>query len=226
MKKLPVLLALLLFGYVAGAQPKHTFRDGALVRYIDSLPVSQPFDTAHPWQKWETPLLYIISDRDIYQLFGYGAFKQLRDLDFSRYHILGEQRCKQCMANCRHEDGQTACHRNRCNLVWVWSLRDNSKAFDSVQVSVTDLPEAEERERPDGVVNTVPGFTYWYVSGFGDCHARFEYSLAADRYYPSLVLTEKNIYGGCRAAGRKDYLVRFKEQAGKTQFYKQTVLAE
>lgn len=227
MKKLSIILALLCGCFGAPAQPNHNFYDSALVRYIDSLPAEQPFDTSRPWQKWDIQLLYIVSDRDIYHLFGYTVSRQFKETDFSRYHILGEQRCNQCMTTCHHEDGQTACHRNRCNLKWVWSLRENSKAFDSIAITnLIPLPEGNVGQRSDTVIRAEAGFSDWYVTGFGDCHARFEYNLFADRWYPSIILIERNIYGGCRAAGRKEYLIRFPEQTGKKEFYKQTILVD
>ena len=145
--------------------------------------------------------------------------------NFSDYHILGEQKCKQCIEHCRHDEGRTECHRNACDKEWIWVVRDNKKAFTEIPVRTilghdrNDVPRYN-----DTIITTAPDTSKWYTTGHGDCFARFTYAVFADKYHPSIVLKEWNYWGGCRAGGSKDYTISFKEPEGVLYKVKRTIL--
>jgi hypothetical protein len=101
-----LLIACLFLSIAAPAQIAAPAEDSSFVKIID-LPRSEPFDTARPWQKYNLPYYYIISDKDFYDLFGYEVTTKFREFDFANYHILGQQKNRQ----------------------WIWTMRDNEIAF-------------------------------------------------------------------------------------------------
>ncbi|MBL7731027.1 MAG: hypothetical protein JNM88_07600 [Chitinophagaceae bacterium] len=223
------LLILLLVAQTATAQSWRLQKDSAKITIIEGLPAKQPFDTAKPWQTTTEEQVYIISDKDLYDYLGYATATKFKDVDFTTQHIIGEYVCRQCMNGCRHEEGQTACHRNRCQYGWVWWKRDNNKAFEEIPVTV--LPGKDEhvlngRLFLDDTLILSADTTRWLTTGFGDCHATFEYRLVHDRYLGHLLLIEDNIYGGCRAASSKPYTILFALPAGTRKHYKRTILSE
>ncbi len=229
-----LLLALLCCVTLADAQVPFYVRDSATVKSVPGLPAKEPFDTAHAYQKVKGPFVYIASEKDLYQVFGYVISTRFRDIDFGKFHVLGLQECRQCRQFCRHDKGSKACHRNRCALEWVWLLRDNEKAFTEIP-SVTQeghigapLPAGRESFFEDTVIYQ-PSETNrasWYTNGGGDCHARFKYAVFADKYFPVLLLKEWNYYGGCRAGGLWDFTITFTKPEGTRYYVKSTVLAE
>lgn len=225
----------ILFGllFCCGAVSAQTIKDSAFIKIIADLPAAEPFDTAHSYRRVNQPYVYIISDKDIYKNFGWQLSAKYREFDFSNYHILGRQACRQCLLYCRHDEDQTACHRNRCSIGWVWLMRENKKAF--TEVSSVTLPGHVEAKLPEGrhsffgdtiISSSADSMTRWYTHGGGDCHARFEYSVSSDKYYPVLLLTERNFWGGCRAGGSWNFTVSFKVPPGILYHSKNIILME
>ncbi len=219
---------------VAEAQAPFFEKDSASVKIVAGLPVKEPFDTAHPYKKVKGPFVYISSDNDMYNVFGYRIYVQYRDFDFGKYHILGMQECRQCLMNCRHDMRRKECHRNACSRTWIWLKRENEKAFTEIPSSTllghddAPLTGGIKSFFPDTVIRKPSDSTQlnWYTNGGGDCHARFSYSVFKDRYYPVLLLKEWNYYGGCRAGGSWDFTISFTEPGGSSYYIKNTVLME
>jgi hypothetical protein len=219
-----VLVFLLLWSNAVPAQRMFFWGDSAFVSSID-LPARQPFDTAHAYKKVTDPYIYVISDKDLYDLFGYNRSMLFYGFNFTDYHILGMLRCLQCQSYCRHEQGETDCHRNLCNKEWIWTKRENKKAFVTVPrvtVPCTDMPGKTRFN--DTIFKRDADTSTWYTTGYGDCFARFSYTLLADRFHPTLVLKELNYYGGCRAGGSKQAAISFIEPKGILYKVKRTVL--
>ncbi|MBI5857328.1 MAG: hypothetical protein HZB42_06730 [Sphingobacteriales bacterium] len=193
-------------------------KDSAFIKEVDGLPAKEPFDTAHSYRQVVQPYIYIISGHDMYNLFGYDTFMKYRDFDFANNHILGSVQCRQCLMYCQHDEGQTACHRNRCSYGWIWLMRDNKKAF--IEISSTIVPGHVDADmtgqRKSFVGDTIiasrkdHSFSNWYTHGQGDCFATFKYNIYADKYHPILLLKERNYWGGCRAGGFWDFTISFK----------------
>ena len=178
--------------------------------------------------------IYIVSDNDLYDLFGYAAMIKYRDIDFTRYHLLGIYTCRPCFLYCRHDLYKNECHWNVHEAEWIWLLRENTKALD-ILPSVTDkghidtdIPHQREEWRDDTVLSrkTLPGYAGWYTTGGGDCHARISYTLYADRYYPVYLLQEWNRYGGCRAAGFWAFTISFPEPGKQRHYIKRRILLD
>lgn len=214
-------LLLLLCGFSTSlAQVPYFEKDSAAVKIIPELSSDEPFDTAHPYKTRKDPYLYILSQHDIYDLFGYAEFNELAGFDFSHYHILGRQVCNQCDRVCRHQEGETNCHRNRCDKKWIWLKRENSRAFTLIPSATglghtgTSLPDGRVSFPADTVImlNDDAGQAAWYTHSGGDCHARISFDVFTDNYYPVLLLRENNVYGGCRAGGFWDFTIRFNKQ--------------
>lgn len=219
---------------IVNAQPPFIGKDSAAVKTIPGLSAIEPFDTAHPYKKVNGPFVYLSSDNDLYNVFGYFIYTQWREFDFHKYHILGIQECKQCQRVCRHDEGEKECHRNACSREWIWLQRENEKAFTEIP-SITvkghveaPLPVGRKSFFRDTVIRKPSDSTLvnWYTNGGGDCHARFRYAVFKDRYYPVLLLKEWNYYGGCRAGGDWDFTITFKRPEEKRVTIKNTLLVE
>ena len=218
----------------AGAQYPSAGADSAFISLIGSLPGKEPFDSSRKWNQSTDPYLYILSDNDLYNLFGYAVMTRMKDFDFTHQHILGLRTCKQCFLFCRHDRGEKKCHRNAHYLQWIWLARDNGRAFSGLS-SVTDSGHIDTEipgQREEWLQDTVlprpsqPGQNAWYTQGGGDCHARISYTVHADRYYPVLLLKEWNEYGGCRAGGFWAFTISFPAPGKKVQYVKRTILLE
>lgn len=224
---------LLIFSSQVQAQSLYPGKDSAFVRMMDGLPRSEPFDTAHRWKKAEQPYIYIISDNDLYDHFGYALMSRHQGFDFANYHILGTRECRFCL-HCRHDEGRTECHRNACSYTWFWRVRDNRKAFTEIPAATSPghidavMPAGRKSFFEDTVMAARSDSTVmaWYTNAGGDCHAKFSYLLQRDNYYPVLLLKELNYYGGCRAGGAWDYSISFTRQAGIQYYIKATLLME
>lgn len=206
-----MLLVFLLFCSAASGQPLLFAKDSAAVKLIGDLPVSEPFDSASPHRKANTPFVYIMSDNDIYSSFGYKLSVKYREFDFSKYHILGMPECE-------------GCHK------WIWVMRENQKTFTEVSSTTfpghigATIPEGRKSFFEDTVIHSVKDIlARWYTHGAGDCHARFEFTVTYDKYYPVLLLKEKNFWGGCRAGGFWDFTVSFKSSPG-IQYYRKNII--
>ncbi len=220
------LLFLLLFNSTVSAQPIFFPGDSAAVSTID-LPAHEPFDTARAYLKISSPYIYIISDKDLYDHFGYNVSMRFREFNFTEFHILGVQECRQCVFRCYHAMGKRNCHRNACNREWLWLKRENKKAFATVPSF--SVPWFERKELPryhDTVITTSNDTSSWHTTGHGDCFARFNYAVVADKFYPSLILKEWNHWGGCRAGGSKPATIVYKEPKGILYKTKRTILVE
>lgn len=59
-------------------------------------------------------------------------FRYLSDsfpvIDFSRYQLVLYSACGQCLAFCNH-DKHNGCHRNLCNFMEAWFLRDKQRFY-------------------------------------------------------------------------------------------------
>jgi hypothetical protein len=208
-----LLICCLLLCSASSAQVIFPLTDSSIVKTID-LPATEPFDTSHSWHRVTGPYVYIISDKDIYDHFSYETTMKFYGFNFADYHILGTK---------------------KNNNEWVWIMRENKKAFS--EVPVTTLPGYEghpgSKDRrlfymDDTLVKPVAGtdMAKWYTTGHGDCHAWFTYSLFTDKYYPVLLLKERNYWGGCRAGGSKSYTLSFSMPPGILYTLKNTILME
>lgn len=209
-------------------------KDSAFVKEVEGLPSKQPFDTARPWNKEDRQYVYIISDKDLYDHFGYDVSMKFYGFDFVHYHILGSLECRQCLEFCHHDKGNKNCHRNLCNNEWIWVVRDNQKAFIEIPSTTmmghvdADIPENRKYFFGDTVITSKKdrNFSNWYTSGHGDCFATFTYNILADKFHPVLVLKENNYWGGCRAGGGWEFTVSFKSREGIKEYSKNTVLLD
>lgn len=229
-----MLFAFLLCCNAVSGQTVLSFKDSSVVKIMDDLPAVQPFDTAHSYNKITQSCIYIISDNDVYRTFGYNAGVKYREFNFTDYHIFGEQQCKQCMQYCRHEEGQTNCHRNVCIKEWVWVMRDNKKAFTEIPSTTmrghldADIPNGRPSFFGDTIITSKKDTTLsnWYTHGRGDCFARFKYNVFADNYHPVVLLKERNYWGGCRAGGGWTFTVSFRKPWNVVQYRKNIILME
>jgi hypothetical protein len=188
-----------------------TVFDSSVVKLVD-LPVTEPFDTSRAWYRVTNPYVYISSDNDLYNYFGYETAMKYREFNFADYHILGERNDKE----------------------WTWVMRENKKAFTEIPVIVSPghtgpgLPVGRRSFFGDTVIKAVTDTarTRWYTNGQGDCHATFKYRIYADKYHPVLLLKEWNYWGGCRAAGSWDYTLSFFMPAGIIYTIKNTLLMD
>lgn len=189
-------------------------KDSAVIKQIDDLPAYEPFDSANSYRYATKPFVYIISNTGVYNIFGYKLSVKYREFNFSQHHILGIPECEGCDK-------------------WVWLMRDNKKAF--AEVSSTTLPGHIEAKIPEGrkaffedtiIYSAKDSLARWYTHGGGDCHARFKYLVSFDKYYPVLLLTEKNFWGGCRAGGFWDFTITFKMPPGIMHHRKNVMLME
>jgi hypothetical protein len=227
-----LLFILLLCCGTASGQSIYSGKDSSFIKFIGNLPSSEPFDTAYAYRKVNSPFVYIISDKDLYENFGFELSEKFMDFNFSDYHILGTFQCKQCLMYCHHDQGQKNCHRNSCNIEWVWMMRDNKKAFTEIPAIVMpghsgdDLSSKLHSFIGDTIIKSVPdtNMRQWYTTGHGDCMAHFDYSLFSDKYHPVLLLREMNYWGGCRAGGSRDYTISFTMPPDILYHTKNTVL--
>lgn len=208
--------------------------DSAFVRYQEGLPAAEPFDTTQRWEKADGPYQYIVSNNDLYDLFGYNHYVRFQDFDFKKYHILGMKACKKCLLACRSAGMSYACHADRCNYSWVWMVRENDKAFSLIPSLTREsdkldtLSFANRRNYRDTVLSG-PGNEkrkLWYTSAGGDCHAKFSYAILQDKYYPVVLMKEWNYYGGCRAGGSWEYTIQFNQPDKNRQYVKRTILMD
>lgn len=49
-------------------------------------------------------------------------------IDFTKKELVMYSACGQCLAFCDHQNGHTNCHRNVCDFMVAWFLRDKSVA--------------------------------------------------------------------------------------------------
>ncbi|HMK25345.1 MAG TPA: hypothetical protein VK483_04885 [Chitinophagaceae bacterium] len=204
------LFFILLCCSTASGQAIFAGKDSSVIKIIDDLPASEPFDTAHAYRKVNSPYVYIISDKDLYDIFGWPIPVKYEEFNFNDYHILG----------------------TRSNKGWVWMMRDNKKAF--TEIPATAIPGHVGNKPPsklqifmgDTIIKTASAtsMTQWYVTGHGDCMAHFDYSLFTDNYHPVLLLKERNYWGGCRAGGSRDYTISFSMPPGILYHTKNTIL--
>ena len=153
-----------------------------------------------------------MSDKDLYDHFGYAASMKFYQFNFTDFHILGTLQCSQCLTGCDHDKGKRNCHRNACIREWIWEKRENKKAFTVIpSFAIPGHPEKDLPRHHDTVTTTAPSTSRWYTTGHGDCLARFKYAIVADKYYPTLILKELNYWGGCRAGGSKPFTIVFKQ---------------
>lgn len=226
-----LLICLIFYSNFAMSQPFGLTKDSAFVKLIDDLPTKEPFDTAKSyWHNIKNEYLYIISDKDIYELFGYNISSRYRDFDFTNYHILGKEICKQCELYCKHDEGQKDCHRNVCNKEWTWIMRDNKKAFIEItsqgKLPLNDEQNAVMKYRYSDTVlvsNADTGTATWLTQSGGDCHATFKFGVFHDNYYPAIILKEWNYYGGCRAGGSWEFAINFPMPSGNFQKSKNVI---
>lgn len=229
MKRICLLPLFLLFIYTASAQKLRWYgADSAFIRQVELPQISDK--KLRSWDAGPGDYVYMFSYMDFYRLFDVDTFYyRYHDFDFSNYHILGQTVCEQCMAVCRHGQGEKNCHRNRCQYSTMWTVRSNEKAFQKIPYTMTPFPQQKQLYGDTVVMPVSPadsGKVRWGTHGRGDCHARFRYELDADKYYPVTVLREYNYYGGCRAGGGKYSELKFSFIPGKTIYRKKTILMD
>ncbi len=189
--------------------------DSAFVRQINDLPAREPFDTANAYHRVKESYIYLMSDNDIYNTFGFAISEQYQSFDFRQYHILGIR------------DDKTPSK-------WKWLVRKNNKAFEEIPSATTpghvdaDLPRGRKSFFSDTLIRSLKNMemTNWYTTGHGDCHASFSYKLLHDKYYPVIILKEINYDGGCRAAGFWDFTISFRPPAGYLYHLKNILLVK
>jgi hypothetical protein len=221
-----MLFCLLLFNSTVSAQTFFFPGDSAIISTVD-LPAEEPFDTARAYYRVKSSYVYIISDKDLYDHFGYEVRMRFYQFNFTDFHILGTLQCKQCLIRCNHDKGKRNCHRNACVREWVWVKRENKKAFTAIPSYTIPWYERKDILRYHDTIITASADTLmWHTTGQGDCLARFKYTILADKYYPALILKEWNYWGGCRAGGSKPATIVFKEPEGVFYKIKRTILVE
>ena len=205
-----LLSGLLLFCVNAAGQDPFSPRDSSVIEIIKELPANDPFDTSRSYQKVEQQYVYIISNNDLYRIFGYEISAKYWDFNFADYHILGQQ--------IKNE--------------WVWQMRENKKAFVEIPSTTqfgwggTKLANGRMRFFGDSLMRSANDSAKWYAEGHGDCFARFEYAVVKDKYYSVVILKEKNYWGGCRAGGCKAYTISFAMPQNIVQYSKKTILMD
>jgi hypothetical protein len=187
------------------------------------LPAKEPFDTSRSYLRVNSPYVYIISDKDLHDHFDYKTMMRFYQFNFAEYHILGSLQCKQCFGLL---DGSPIAHRNACDKEWVWVKRENKKAFTAIPSYTRPWHARKDLPMYYDTVIKYRDTSSWYTTGHGDCFARFEYAIVADKYHPVLILKEWNHWGGCRAGGSKQATIYFKEPTGVLYKTKRTILAE
>ncbi|MCX6318082.1 MAG: hypothetical protein NTW29_12375 [Bacteroidetes bacterium] len=230
-----LFLSLLILSLATAAQNHLYSRDSSVIRKV-VLPADPIIKETANGPLSKADYIYLLSDHDVYNLFGYDSMKQFRNVDFSALHILGIRQCKQCLRVCNHDNGHKACHRNVCMKEWSWYMRRNQSAFAAIPVISPTAPtriggdDMHEYHLRDTIIQPTPGdkagTARWQTSGMGDCHGSFSYELLQDRFHPVLLLKESSYYGGCRAAGGIHVSVVFKPVAGIQYYLKNTVLVE
>lgn len=225
MNRCILLLALVLAVFSVTAQP--FYRDSAYIRQVN-FPKADNKKITERYRAHDH--IYLFSPMDVYNIFpADSVYQPYYQFDFEQYHILGRYTCRQCLLHCLHEEGRPGgCHRNACINSWVWVVRSNKKAFDTI-------PSRAERTTIDypGIYDTIvqpataadSGLAHWFTTSMGDCHARFNYAIVTDKYFPVTILLETSHYGGCRAARFDDMDISFTPRTGK-QFYRKAEIAK
>lgn len=205
----------------ASSQDKTFINDSAYVRMI-GLP-----ETISRSVTLQAPYVYISSDNDLYDFFGYDTAMKHRDFDFAHFHIFGQYVCRQCLFTCNH---QMQCHRNRCQYSWVWTVRDNQKAFRRISAMQSPAGRDDLTGYRDSVMQPLKvadsGYARWYTHAGGDCHAYHTYQLFMDQFYPTMLMKEWNHYGGCRAGGFWVNMLKFIPPPEAKYFLKNTILVD
>jgi hypothetical protein len=78
-----LLSGLLLFSMTASSQDSLSLRDSSLVKLVEGLPGSEPFDTTHSYHRVTKPFVYIISDKDLNDLFSYEVTMRFYQFNFT-----------------------------------------------------------------------------------------------------------------------------------------------
>src|SRR5258705_2456355 len=86
-----LLFGCLLWCTAAPAQITSAVPDSSIIKIID-LPAREPFDTARSWHRVINPIVYLISDKDIYDHFGYEISTKFGEFDFANYPILRQRK--------------------------------------------------------------------------------------------------------------------------------------
>jgi hypothetical protein len=228
-----LFLSLLVLSISGSAQNHLYTTDSSVIREV-ALPASPIMKETSNGPLATADYIYLLSDHDIYNLFGYDSMKQYRDFNFTDFHILGIRQCKQCNRICKHYNGSKACHRNVCMKEWVWFMRRNNTAFQAVPVispstpARIGAPDEHAYHLRDTILSPASGdrlgHARWQTSAMGDCHGSFTYDLWKDQFHPVLLLIESSHYGGCRAAGSINVSVVFYPLPGIKYYLKNTVL--
>jgi hypothetical protein len=203
-----LLFGLLLFGVNTSGQNIIFPKDSSVISIVGDLPSTEPFDTSRAYQKRKQRYVYILSGKDVYEIFGYSVSDKYQNFNFKDYHILGQQVTNK----------------------WTWQLRENKKAF--VEVPSTTkfgwvgfrLANGTTSYLKDSLMQLISDSVQWATEGRGDCKAHFNYSVVRDKYYPTLLLIERNYWGGCRAGGSKAYTISFVMPRNILQYSKNTIL--
>jgi len=212
-------LFIILLTSPVSAQFLDIYKDSAVVETI-ALPKNEPFDTSRQYAHMEQEYVYICSNSDMYDIFGYSIASKYRDFDFSETHILGIRKCKDIKVN------------GACAYEWTWLVRDNKTAFTEIPISLTpghigtDVPERGFVKDTVMYSFNSNGNAKWFTNANGDCFASFNYHLYADKYHPVLLLREWNHWGGCRAGGYFDFTLSFDMPPGIKYKLKSITLSE
>ncbi|MEZ5034589.1 MAG: hypothetical protein R2796_06345 [Chitinophagaceae bacterium] len=223
------LIFCLLLSQLSFSQLFNVPKDSAFVSYVEDLPAT----IAKLSPKEKNSYIYLASVNDVYNYFGYELYMKFQKFDFNRFHILGSQKCKQCLAVCHHASVNKNCHRNVCQFEWVWLKRLNEKAFTIIAeqqvIPVSDkLKKAIQFNYNDTIISNAGNSTkaIWVTHSGGDCHARFKHAIVKDNFYPIILLKEWNYYGGCRAGGQWDFAIEFSLPEGHYEYAKMEFLVD
>jgi hypothetical protein len=204
------LFGFLLFCINASGQQGLFSKDSSVFKILYDLPLHEPFDTSRNYQKVDREYVYIISDSDLYKIFGYETSVKYQDFNFTDYHIFGQQVKKD----------------------WIWQIRENKRAFNEVPSITTNgyagikIAGGRSSYFEDTLMLPVNNkdTARWYTHGHGDCFAYFRYGVFHDKYHPVVLLKEWNYWGGCRAGGSKAYTISFTMPRNVVQYSKNTIL--
>jgi hypothetical protein len=83
-----LLFGFLLFCINTSGQDIFLPKDSSFVKLIEDLPSQEPFDTSRSYHKAEQKYVYIISTKDLSDIFGYEISTKYWEFNFADYHIL------------------------------------------------------------------------------------------------------------------------------------------
>ncbi len=121
-------------------------------------------------------------------------------IDFSKQELVMYSSCGQCLAFCEHENGNksTSCHRNVCNFMYEWFLRDKKYVVTNETGQKRIFLDALYGYSPDSTAKFINLPSAWRT----DFHKFFEVGkkssylyIVADSLYHKIFSWEFKYYG-------------------------------